>query len=140
MSRAIPESKWKWFGHAGHFICGQWCRFHLTTKVGRVLVSTVGQYVHPSDSGANEATEAEWLAKNPNGRQVGCERFYETMVFRAGKPCAAKGCACGMPKIDPSEIDFEGYQTPGEANAGHLAMCRKWARKSPPRKRRGGGK
>jgi len=39
----IPESKWKWFGDAGHFICSQWCQFHLCTLVGKYLISTVGK-------------------------------------------------------------------------------------------------
>ena len=36
-------SKWKWFGHAGHFICGTHCRFHPPTQVGKYLISTVGE-------------------------------------------------------------------------------------------------
>jgi hypothetical protein len=35
----------RWFGHAGHFICAEWCRFHLCTQVGPYLISTVGEYV-----------------------------------------------------------------------------------------------
>lgn len=127
MFERTPVDQWKWFGHAGHFICGQWCRFHLCTLVGDYLVSTVGLYVHPRHSGGSERSEAEWLAANPNGEEIGCGRFYETMVFRAGAPCAAEGCECGIPAIASSELDFEGYVTAGAAAAGHLALCEKWA-------------
>ena len=42
-----PQSEWKWFGVAAHFIGGISCEFHLATQVGSVLVSTVGQYKLP---------------------------------------------------------------------------------------------
>jgi len=60
---------------------------------------------------------------------VGCDRTYETMVFKAGKPCTAKGCKCGLPAIDGSELDFEGYNDAGAATLGHRKMVAKWRRK-----------
>ena len=125
---SIPPSKWKWFGVSAHFICGTWCRFHMATKVGKYLVSTVGQYVAPRRSGGHEAIEAAWLKEHPNGEEIGCGRFYETMVFKAGKPCAAETCGCGLPGIDGNELDTYGYLTAGEATRGHMAMCNKWAK------------
>jgi len=124
----IPEKEWEWYGHAGHFICGQWCRFHMTTKVGDHLISTVGLYVPPHQCGGSERRENEWLQQNPNGAEIGAERFYETMVFEAGTPCDAPDCGCGLPGVGGCERDFAGYQTPGEARKGHMEMCRKWAR------------
>ena len=44
----IPKEDWKWFGSPGHYICSRWCRFHLCTLVGQYIVSTIGEYVHPS--------------------------------------------------------------------------------------------
>ena len=85
----VPESAWRWYGLNGHFICGRWCRYHLTTKVGRYFVSTVGMYVHPSDSGGGEQSEYAWLKLHPNGREIGMDHYYETMVFKAGAPCDA---------------------------------------------------
>lgn len=124
----IPAADWKWFGQAAHFICGRWCRFHLVTQVGEYLISTVGLYVHPRHSGGNERQEMEWLVKNPNGEEIGFNRFYETMVFLAGKPCAEEGCNCGQPALASGEShDFSGYKTAGEATIGHYAMCAKWA-------------
>lgn len=124
----VPESEWRWFGLAGHFICGRWCRFHLCTAVGEYLISTVGLFVHPRRSVSREDTESDWLSQNPNGEEIGCNRFYETMVFRCGKPCDAPGCKCGMPQHDGAELDFEGYQTVQDATEGHRRMCEKWAR------------
>lgn len=125
--KMIPEADWKWFGHAAHFICGRWCRFHLATQIGDFLVSTVGLYVHPSKSAGSERTEAEYLVKNPNGEMIGCDRFYETMVFKAGTPCKDKECGCGLPGTASSELDYNGYQTAGEATIGHRMMCLKVA-------------
>lgn len=124
----VPVGEWEWFGHAAHFICGRWCRFHMATKVGDYLVSTVGLYVHPRHSAGSERAESEWLQKHPNGEEVGCDRFYETMVFKSVGRCEVPGCNCGLPLIDGSELDFEGYQTAGDATKGHHAMCAKWAR------------
>ena len=121
---------WRWYGYSGHFICGQWCRFHLCTKVGKYLVSTVGRYVHPRNSGSGEQSEREFLEANPNGEEVGCGRFYETMVFKAGAPCSAEGCDCGLPDINGINLDFSGYQTAAEATKGHYKLCAKWDKKN----------
>jgi hypothetical protein len=67
------------------------------------------------------------MRDNPNGEEIGFGRFYETMVFRAGKPCKAAGCGCGLPETSGSEIDFGGYNTAGEARKGHIELCLKWA-------------
>ena len=122
----VKANKWKWFGRSGHFCCGEWCRFHLCTRVGRYIISTVGQFVHPRHSAGSERTEVEWLAKNPLGEEIGSGRHFETMVFRAGKPCS---CGCGQPTHDGKDLDFAGYETCADARAGHRAMCNKWAKK-----------
>ena len=139
-SRENQDSqRWQWFGSAAHFICGRWCRFHLATQVGEYLVSTVGEYVPPDGvqtilaesrgialTGKGEAREAEFLEK-VGFEEIGYRRTYETMVFKAGKPCDAEGCGCGIPVIDGSELDFEGYNDAGAATRGHQEMCAKWA-------------
>lgn len=113
---AIPKDEWRWFGSAGHLIVGSDCRFHLATLVGDVLVSTVGDYHPPHDHDGKPHT-------------IGLERLYETMVFKAGKPCTEPECLCGMPEIAGCEMDFAGYNTRGHAQRGHLDMCEKWAKK-----------
>jgi hypothetical protein len=118
---------WKWFGSAGHFICGQWCRFHLCTQVGPFLVSTVGQYVHPRHGGGSELGERQFLEKHPNGEEIGAGRTYETMVFVAGTPCAWHDCDCGLPAPTGNELDFRGYTNARDATRGHHEICKKWS-------------
>jgi hypothetical protein len=143
---STPCEKWEWFGNAGHFICGHMCRFHLCTKVGKYLVSTVGQ-MWPSRSSREchaEVYDPAWLAKNGAKKgddfdnaymqrfgyeTVGCDRTFETMIFKAGERCSLIECNCGMPTISGSELDFAGYMTAGEATKGHMAMCKKWSAK-----------
>jgi hypothetical protein len=143
---AVAADRWVWFGHAAHFICGRWCQFHMATQVGRYLVSTVGEYwpdrkvreIHA------QVHDPDWLLKNARlmgdefdaaymkrfgFETIGCDRKYETMVFKAGEPCTSKGCGCGLPTIDDSELDFVGSNDAKTATEGHRAMCRKWARK-----------
>lgn len=38
------HESWKWYGYAGHLIVAARCAYHLCTRVGDVLVSTVGDY------------------------------------------------------------------------------------------------
>ena len=126
--QTIPERDWKWFGKAGHFICGRWCRFHLTTQVGRALISTVGEYVHPMHGGGSERTEAAWLAANWPGADIRAGRKYETVVFHAGTPCKGGKCGCGQPALDPPrEADFGAYNDAASATKGHMELCQKWA-------------
>jgi hypothetical protein len=58
--------------------------------------------------------------------EVGCDRKYETMVFRAGDPCSAEGCGCGLPEIDGVELDFAGYNDAKSATEGHYEMIERW--------------
>jgi hypothetical protein len=131
--KAVPRKDWEWFGNAAHFCCGRWCRFHMATKVGPWLVSTVGEFVHPKDSGGSEQAEGEWLSKNWPGSDVGLGRKYETMVFKAGDPCRAPGCMCGIPYISGGELEMKGYNAAGDATRGHVAMCERWAKKQEPK-------
>lgn len=137
---ACSAAGWEWFGHAAHFICGRWCRFHMATKVGKYLVSTVGEYVHPRHSNGSEMQEAGWLKANAPGEDIGCGRKYETMVFLAGKRCSSKDCGCGLPEISGSELDFRGYNTAREARDGHMALCVKWAKQPNGEAHRPAGK
>ena len=145
MATRIPERDWKWFGHAAHFICGHWCRFHLATQIGDYLVSTVGEYwpERPSREVHAQVYDPNWLAANQHRKgddfdhaymkrfgyeTIGFDRKYETMIFRAGKVCDAKDCGCGLPEIASSELAFDGYNDAGSAARGHFALCEKAAR------------
>lgn len=143
---SIPVAKWKWFGHAAHLIVGHDCRFHMTTVVGKYLVSTVGEYWPPRSVREIHAkyNDPAWLDANQHLKgdyfdaaymqrfgfeTIGCDRKYETMVFLAGNPCASKSCGCGLPSISGSELDFGGYNDARSASRGHYALCAKYAKK-----------
>ena len=135
MGDRIEEREWRWFGNAGHFICARWCRFHLTTHIGKYLVSTVGQYL-PSEgvqtilaqqrgyplTQRGEAREAEFLRKN-DYEDIGLGCKFETMVFDAGKPCDSEGCGCGLPEINGNDLDGERYNDARSATEGHMRYC-----------------
>lgn len=110
-------------------------------------MSTVGQYW--PERGVREihaqVHDPKWLIENQHLKgdyfdhaymkrfgfeDIGRDRKFESMVFKAGKTCTAKGCDCGQPEIDGSELDFDSYKTTGEANKGHLALCLKWSKVS----------
>lgn len=143
-----PQSTWRWFGSPGHFICGKQCRFHLCTLVGGYLISTVGElwFERPSREIHAKIHDPQWLVKNQHRKgddfdavymerfgfeEIGLGRKYETMVFKAGEPCRAEGCNCGLPAIDSTELNFSIYNDAGAANIGHLAMCLTWANGVP---------
>jgi len=113
----IDKSEWVWMPHAGHFICGHLCRFKLNTRVGRWIVSTVGEY--------DPGKAVRKITGQAGFSEIGCGRLYETMVFPASKsdnPCCPWTIESGV------NIDFAGYNDPGLAYEGHLAMCDKWCR------------
>lgn len=89
-------------GTAGHFICADRCCFRRHTSVNGYRISTVGCY-HPKPGAAIE--------------YIGLGRLYETMVFKLGDN--------GQPS-SWTEIDFDGYSTEDEAQAGHEAMVAKY--------------
>jgi hypothetical protein len=56
--------------------------------------------------------------------EVGCERLYETMVFKAKK---ANQVCCPYVMSNAMELDCDGYVTPESATRGHMDMCKKWS-------------
>jgi hypothetical protein len=137
----IPKAEWQWYGHAAHFICGRWCRFHLATTVGGYLVSTVGEYVPPEGvmkitaeikgqplTQRGDALEAEFLEKF-GFEKLGAWGTYETLVFPwSGKTCEAEGCKCGLPMPDSfMEVDGIRYDSASDARAGHYKYCERAA-------------
>ncbi len=139
------RAEWEWFGSAGHLIVSQDCRFHLCTKVGPWLISTVGEWLPDSGSwhiyaetrgieieGRGDARRADFLNK-VGYIEIGAGRKYETMVFPLTEDrCTTEDCACFMPVVrEWSELDTDGYNLRGDAHQGHLAMCEKWAQIDP---------
>jgi hypothetical protein len=104
--------KRRYIGFAGHLIVAEYCRFHIATEIGDVLVSTVGAYQPPGHK------RGEW-------ETIGVARLYETMVFRLGTSFCS--CGCGAREVESwSEIDFAGYNDVRAAEDGHEAMCQKY--------------
>jgi len=102
-------------GCAGHFICASDCRWRRHTRVGNYRISSVGDYVPKGESKRDS---------------IGYQRFFETMVFRledGEEDKISEGCGCGVVS-EYSELDMDGYNTAGEAQAGHEKMVRKWQR------------
>ena len=141
----FEAADWRWYGHPGHLIVGQDCRFHLATEIGNYLVSTVGEYLPDSNvreimaasrgitlDGMGDARRADFMRKI-GFQEIGSGRKYETMVFEIGtdpKRCSDPECGCGIPHPTTySELDFEGYNDAGSATRGHYAMCQAWAAK-----------
>lgn len=116
-------SQWVWYGHAGHLCVANSCRFHLCTKVGRYLVSTVGDYFMDNK---RETLGAE------------ADSFFETYVFNAypGTQCLDTNCLCGMPKVDFNQIEGVRCATAGDAARTHMKMCKKYAGKKAERRGR----
>ncbi len=93
------------FGRAGHFICADYCRFHLHTHVGKFCISTVGDYrVNRDDVKMTE---------------IGYKRIYETMVFDTKSR-----------KSRWTELDMAGYGNEAAAEKGHEAMVAKYEAKA----------
>lgn len=137
------QDTWVWMPHPAHFICGFDCRFHLATKVGEVIVSTVGEYWPDEGTreilaksrgiklkGVGDERRASYM-EQIGFEKIGCDRKYETMVFRA-----TKGDTCCPWRCDVSggELDMRGYNDPAAAYEGHLRLCREWDGRPIPEK------
>ena len=109
----IPQSEWTWHGHAAHLSVRGRCRHHLTTVVGKYVISTLGDYV-PDPRNAPDVRETIGS---------GNDDYYETMVWTLAGYCV-EGCC---PQIGNDLDDTKRYATALLANIGHLAMCLKYA-------------
>lgn len=109
---------WKWYGYSGHFIGGRSCAYHLCTRVGGFLISTVGDYY-------SQKGKRETLGADENS-------WFETFVFK----CNGDDKNGDPNIIDWSEIDSEIYATSIEAERGHYRLCKKYAAKAARKKKR----
>lgn len=109
----IPKSKWVWYGFAGHLVVSRRCAYHLCTRIGDRLVSTVGAY-YPGRS-----DEMETIG---SGKDV----YFETMVF----PCDGED-EHGNPNSGITPTESARYATSIEAECGHREVCDRIARSQP---------
>lgn len=122
--------------HPGHLIVARDCRFHLNTYVNGFIVSTVGEY-WPDREVRKIISDVRKIKINGKGayydvdymkkigfEELGCDRLYETMVFKA-KKVEGRSC-CPYEVADYTELDFAGYNTPEDAYDGHMEMCEKY--------------
>jgi hypothetical protein len=110
----IPADKWDWYGYPAHFVGATNCRFRMTTRIGNYIVSSVG--------------DLRWQNDQREPSEIGCDRLYETYVFKVGARC---DCGCGERRIDGGqEIDSLSANDAIAARANHMKLCRKYARKN----------
>lgn len=135
----IPKEKWIWMPHPAHFICSHDCKFFLSTKIGKYIISTVGEYFPDSQireiyakikkvqlEGIGDARRADYM-KKIGFEDIGVGTKYETMVFLSKKSPTCK--ACPFVISSGSNIDQNNYKDPQEAYKGHIKMCLKYANK-----------
>jgi hypothetical protein len=104
-------------------------------------VSTVGEYLPDSVvrellaksrgvalEGRGDARRADYMEKI-GYETVGCDRKYETMVFKARSD--EHGC-CPWRQDSGESLDMRGYNSPDDAAKGHLELCEEWAAKENP--------
>lgn len=139
----MKKDKWVQMPHAGHLIVGSDCRFHLNTYVGKYIVSTVGEWWPDRQVREIHAKvyDPKWLEENKHlkgdtfdsayfkkfgYKEIGCDRTYETMVFKAKRDKENKCCPWTMVS---GELDFRGYISAEEAFKGHYKLCDEWSKK-----------
>lgn len=140
----MSKSDWIWMPHAGHFILSDKCRFHLNTYLpSGYIVSTVGELWNERavrDIHA-EVVDPIWYGENRDFKgdiydaafmkkfgfqDIGYNRKYETMVFKAKKNHDPKWQCCPYEAVIGQDVDMDGYNTGVEAFKGHTEMCEKW--------------
>lgn len=109
LSELRGHADWKWYGFPGHLIVADRCAYHLCTKVGGYLISTVGAF-YPDP---RRSKKIETIGSGPDD-------FYETFVFKCS------GERDGNPQIGFSEIDGWRYPDSLLAEKGHYEFCWKY--------------
>jgi len=106
----IPESEWVWYGFGGHFVCRDQCAYHLCTRIGGYLISTIGYYIQHTGEAAYP------LHGDPDS-------LYETYIFH----CDGEDDE-GNPNItEHSPIAQEFYADSLNAERGHRWHCNRCA-------------
>lgn len=140
--KKISKDKWIWMPHVGHLIVGNDCRFRLNTRIGKYIISTVGEYLPDNEvlkifaksrgykktlESIGDAIMANFLKENGGHEEIGYNRRYETMVFKAARDKENKCCPYTMQT--PSDLEMQGYNSAEDAYRGHMKICNKYAKK-----------
>lgn len=99
----IPQSDWVWYGFPGHFVGGNDCVYHLCTRIGTHLISTIGLW---------RTKEEEILSLG-----LGNDDIFELMIF----VCDGED-ENGNPVIG-KEMYREHFSTSIEAEMRHREVC-----------------
>jgi hypothetical protein len=105
----IPKDEWKWYGFPGHHVLSERCAYHLQTRVGDWVVSTVGAFFPAHD-------------KKMDTVGPGPADFYETIV----KSCSGED-EHGNPLTDDGYFDQRYYADSHDAEQGHYEFCERAA-------------
>lgn len=104
----VPRQDWYWCGFAAHFIAIKHCHYWLHTRVGNVIISTIGEYRPDGPS-----TKAQPFS---HGRK------FETLVFLAKDSDRPEGNIA-----DYTQIASEYTNTSEESERLHYTLCSKWS-------------
>jgi hypothetical protein len=110
--------------------------------VGGYVVSTVGEYLPDAPvreiiarshgvvlEGMGDDRLADYM-KKVGFEDIGVDRKYESMVFKAVRAPYGPGMkCCPWRQMSGSSVDFADYNCPEEARNGHMKLCLKWSRK-----------
>lgn len=126
-----------WMPHPAHFICAFDCRFHLATYVNGVIVSTVGEYFPDAPvreinarhlgivlKGIGDERKYDYM-KRIGFDEIGYNRKYETMVFKAVK---SKSKCCPYEIVVSEDLDCDYYNESEDAFKGHYKILTKYRR------------
>lgn len=108
----IAEKDWVWQGHPGHFCCSDQCAFFMATRVGNILISTIGEWFPEDD-------KMKPLKFNTGD-------MYETEVLRCIDGDAEPDY-CAIVQSPIEYVHHEGYKTARAAHEGHMRICYKVA-------------
>lgn len=124
--------------HGGHFCLANRCCFRMNTFVNGYIVSTVGELQLDSriqtpfqEINLKKYVEEKYQSFLSRFDTVGCERFYETMVFKAISHEDLDFICCPWEANIEEEMASEGYNDPVSANNGHLKWCNECDKKKP---------
>lgn len=100
----IPKGEWVWYGYPGHLVVAKRCAYHLCTRIGDKLVSTVGAFF------PNHHSPMETIGS-------GDDDYFETFTFE----CLGED-EYGNPQRG-EELASIRYKTSIEAERGHRVTC-----------------